>query len=354
MKKVIAMVLTVASFVSTILIIASIISFAFAVPVTAKAQLPVNLGTSGNFAVLAKTGISTTGTTSITGIIGISPAAATYINGFGLIMDPSGTFSTSSVVVEKIYASDYTDPTPSKMTTAIGDMETAYTNAAGRTLPDYTELYTGDLTGKTLAPGLYNWSTGVLISAAGATISGSSSDIWIFEISGNLTVANGAMVILAGGAKASNIFWQVAGNVTIGTTAAMKGIILCQTGIAMSTNATLLGSALSQTAVTLDANVITSAAMLVAVDKKNTPPKHSLSQNYSNRSIEFAVPFYGRAKLTIKNIMGQQVATLFNGNIAAQTKNRVQINTNGLAKGLYLSILEFNGNVNEKQILLIE
>jgi len=118
---------------------------------------PVNLGTAGDFVIIAKTEISTTGTTQITGDIGISPSAATYITGFGLIMDASGTFSTSSLITGKVYASDYTSSTPTKMTTAISNMETAYTNAAGRTLPDYTELYTGNLTGKTLTHGLYNW-----------------------------------------------------------------------------------------------------------------------------------------------------------------------------------------------------
>jgi hypothetical protein len=135
-------------------------------------------------------------------------------------------------------------------------METAYTDAAGRTSPDYTELYTGDVTGQTLTPGLYKWSTGVLISAGGVTISGSASDVWIFQIAGDLTVANDAIVTLSGGAKASNIFWQVAGQVTLGTTAAMKGIILCQTLIAMNTGAMLDGKALAQAAVTLQGNTV--------------------------------------------------------------------------------------------------
>ena len=232
---------------------------AMIVPFTVFSQSspePVNLGTAGNFVVLAKTGISSTGTTQITGDIGVSPIAATAITGFGLIKDASGTFSTSSLVVGKIYASNYTDPTPTKMTTAIGALGTAYTDAAGRKLPDHTELYAGDLTGKTLTHGLYNWSTGVMISAAGTTISGSATDVWIFQIAQNLDVANGAIVTLSGDAKASNIFWQVAGKVTLGTTAAMKGIILCKTEIAMSTGATLNGAALAQTAVTLEANAI--------------------------------------------------------------------------------------------------
>ncbi|MGD0028389.1 MAG: ice-binding family protein [Candidatus Bathyarchaeia archaeon] len=222
----------------------------------AAGPTPVNLGTAGNFRILAKTGISTTGTTSITGDIGVSPAAATAITGFGLTMDSSGTFSTSSLVTGRVYAADYTSPTPTMMTTAISDMETAYTDAAGRTNPDHTELGAGDITSMTLTPGLYKWSTGLLIGAAGVTLSGGASDVWIFQIAQTLTVGNGAIVTLSGGAQATNIFWQVAGQVTLGTTSQFKGIILCQTLIQISTGAKLDGRALAQTAVTLDSNIV--------------------------------------------------------------------------------------------------
>ena len=113
--------------------------------ISAAGPSAVNLGTAGNFVILAKSGISTTGTTSIVGDIGVSPAAATYITGFGLILDPSTRFATSSLVTGKIYAADYTPPTPTIMTTAVSDMETAYTDAAGRTLPNATELGAGNI-----------------------------------------------------------------------------------------------------------------------------------------------------------------------------------------------------------------
>ncbi|MDO8725985.1 MAG: ice-binding family protein, partial [Candidatus Methanoperedens sp.] len=150
------------------------------------------------------------------------------------------------------------------MTAAISDMETAYTDAAGRTNPTDTELYAGDITGKTITPGLYKWGTGVLISAGGVTLSGGANDIWIFQIAQDLTVDNGAIVTLSGGAQAKNIFWQVAGQTTLGTTANFKGIILSKTLISMNTGATLNGRALAQTAVTLDANAITAPSSSVS------------------------------------------------------------------------------------------
>jgi hypothetical protein len=338
-------------FLGAMLAVAFMVSAAIAAGPT-----PVNLGTAGDFVILAKTGISVTGTTAIVGDLGVSPAAATYITGFDLIADPSNTFSISSLVTGRIYAADYTDPTPTTMTTAIGDMETAYTDAAGRTLPDHTELYAGDLTGQTLIPGLYNWSTGVLVSAGGVTISGAASDVWIFQIAGNLTVANGAIVTLSGGALASNIFWQVAGQVTLGTTAAMKGIILCQTAIAMSTGATLSGRALAQTAVTLDANAVTQPATVTAVENglaSQAPQEIVLLQNFRNHSIEFTVPSNGRTTLRIVNTAGQDIATLFNGEAEAGKYNHVQLNMSGLAKGVYFSKLEFNGKVKLNKMLLV-
>jgi len=216
----------------------------------------VNLRSAGDFVILAKTGVSTTGTTSIVGDVGISPAAATFITGFDLVYTTGSTYATSSLVTGKVYAADYTPPTPTKMTTAVSDMETAYTDAAGRTNPDHTELGAGDVTSMTLAPGLYKWSTGLLVSAAGVTLSGGANDVWIFQIAQNLDVADGAHITLSGGAVASHVFWQVAGQATIGTTAVMNGIILSQTAIVLNTGATLNGSALAQSAVSLDANTV--------------------------------------------------------------------------------------------------
>jgi hypothetical protein len=216
----------------------------------------VNLGTAGNFVILAKTGVSTTGTTLITGDIGISPAAATFITGFGLTLPAGGAFSTSALVIGNVYAPTYASPTPANLTTAVSNMEAAYTDAAGRSLPDFTELYAGDVTGKTLSSGLYKWGTGVIVSAAGVTLSGSATDVWIFQIGQGLTVADGAIITLSGGALEKNIFWQVAGGATLGKTSQFKGIILSMTAITFKTGGSITGRALAQTAVVLDANVV--------------------------------------------------------------------------------------------------
>ena len=219
---------------------------------------PVNLGTAGNYVILAQSGISATGlaTGAIVGNIAVSPIDSTAITGFGLVMDASGQFSTSSLVIGNVYASDYASPTPATLTTAVSDMQTAFTNAAGRT-PDSTELGSGDISGMNLAPGVYKWSTGVTITSGVTLTAVSASDVWIFQIAQDLTVANGAIVTLAGGALPGNIFWQVSGAATLGTTSNFKGVILCQTNIAVQTGATVWGNLLAQTAVTLQSNTVT-------------------------------------------------------------------------------------------------
>jgi hypothetical protein len=226
----------------------------------AKGPSPVNLGTAGNYAILAKAGVSTTGTTHVDGDIGLSPAAETFITGFSQARDPSNQWSTALIVTGKLYAANMAVPTPAKLTTAVGDMETAYTDAAGRSLPDTTELGAGNISGMTLDPGLHKWGTGLLIGSTGVTLKGGANDVWIFQIAQDLTVANGAIVTLSGGAQAKNIFWQVAGKTTLGTTADVKGSILSKTLIALQTGATLSGRALAQTAVTLQANTVTQPA----------------------------------------------------------------------------------------------
>lgn len=214
----------------------------------------VNLGTAGNFVILAKTAITNIPTSAVTGDIGLSPAATSYITGFALT-NATG-YATASQITGKIYAADMASPTPINMTTAVNNMVTAYNDAAGRPTPDYTELGTGNIGGKTLLSGLYKWS-GNVIMPANLTLSGDANDVWIFQIAGNLTMSSAVRITLTGGAQAKNIFWQVAGRASMGTNAHFEGVILSMTSITFQSGASLNGRALAQTAVILDKNVIT-------------------------------------------------------------------------------------------------
>ena len=216
---------------------------------------PVDLGSSGDFVILAKAGISTVPQSTVTGDIGVSPIDRGGLTGFSETMDASNTFSTSSQVVGNLYAADYDLPSPTKLDAAVLDMQAAYTDAAGRA-PDFTELGGGDIGGMTLSPGTYKWSTDVLIPTD-VTLNGGPNDVWIFQTSGGITQSSATSVILTGGALARNIFWQAADVVALGTTAHMEGIVLAQTAITLATGATVNGRLLAQTAVTLQMNEVT-------------------------------------------------------------------------------------------------
>jgi hypothetical protein len=214
----------------------------------------VNLGAAINYVILAKSAINNSSTSAVTGDLGLSPAATSYITGLSLT-NATG-YATSSQVTGKLYAADMAAPTPITLTTSVENMITAYNDAAGRPSPDFVELATGNIGGKTLSPGLYKW-TNTVTAPANVTISGGPNDVWIFQIAGNLTVSSAVKFTLTGGAQAKNIFWQVAGTVTIGTTAHIEGTILSMTGITLQTGASLKGHALAQTAVILDSSVVT-------------------------------------------------------------------------------------------------
>ena len=219
---------------------------------------PVALGKAGGYVILAKTGVATVPTSHVTGNIGLSPISRTALTGFSETMDSSNTFSTSAQVTGKLYASDYTNPTPSNLTIAINNMQTAYTTAAG--LPaKVTELGAGNIGGMTLAPGVYKWGTGLTIPTD-LTLAGGPNDTWVFQVAQTLDLAAAHSVILSGGARASNIVWQVAGIVTINTTAHMEGIILAQTKIDLLAGASINGRLFAQSAVNISSSIITQPA----------------------------------------------------------------------------------------------
>jgi hypothetical protein len=214
-------------------------------------QSPVSLGRASTFAILTKTGITDVFPSVINGDVGASPITGAAIH-----------LKCSEIRKGTVYSVDAAGPlpcrvtNPSLLTKAVGDMQIAYTNAAGRKNPNFTNLGGGKIGGLTLVPGLYKWTTRVLISRS-VTISGGRNAVWIFQIAGTLTQANATRVILKGGALPKNIFWQTSGAVAIGTTAHFEGVILAKTMIAMKTGASANGRLLAQTAVSLQQNAVT-------------------------------------------------------------------------------------------------
>lgn len=209
----------------------------------------VNLGVAEDFAILSKTGITNVYKSAITGDVGSSP-----ITGAAILVK-------CDEVVGTIYSVDAAGPLPcsvtnaTKLTVAIGDMQTAYTDAAGRINPDFLNLGAGNIGGKTLTPGLYKWTTALNIPTD-ITISGSPSDVFIFQVAGTLKLGSAVRMTLTGGVQAKNIFWVVSDAVTCGTTSHFEGNILGMTGINLQTGASINGRMLAQTAVTLQMNAV--------------------------------------------------------------------------------------------------
>jgi hypothetical protein len=273
-------------------------------PMSAFAAGPATLDllSAGNFTILSESGITNTGshTTSITGDIGSSPITAAAMDNVFCSEITGSIYGIDAAYVGSGSQTCFLGNPPLSNKTlidnAVLDMGTAYVDAAGRTLPDGTELYAGNIGGQTFAPGLYKWSTDVTIPTD-VTLSGGANDVWIFQIAGNLDIASGGSVptgvkvILSGGAQASNIFWQVGGvtGATLGTYSTFNGNILAAKQIIAQTGAVLNGRALAQTQVTLDANTISAPiptqpapAPVVVVISPTPPTSTSMARREAN------------------------------------------------------------------------
>jgi len=197
----------------------------------------VVFGTTSTFAILAGSTVTNTGLTAVTGDLGVSPGSA--VTGF-----PPGTVSGAT------HAGD------AAAATAQSDLTVAYNDAAGRTTGAIT--VSGDLTGLTLAPGLYK-STSSLGITGDLTLTGlgDANAVFIIQIASTLTTGTGSHVILTGGAQAKNIIWQVGTSATLGSNSIFKGTIMANQSITLNTGARLDGRALARVAaVTLDTNAV--------------------------------------------------------------------------------------------------
>jgi Ice-binding-like len=201
-------------------------------------QAPVVLGAAGNFVVLAGSTVTNTGPSSVTGDLGVSPGTAVTGFGPGIL---AGAQHAGDLIAGQGEAA----------------LTTAYNDAARRILCPVTVA--GNLGGQTLTPGLYKSTSSLEISSGNLVLDarGAANAVFIFQMASTLTTTSGRQVMLIGGAKAANVFWQVGTSATLGSTSAFQGTIMADQAITMTTGATLNGRALARiAAVTLDSNII--------------------------------------------------------------------------------------------------
>jgi hypothetical protein len=229
---------------------------------TCKVPTPtVLLRTANNYAILAKSGITTVPTSVITGDIAVSPINEAAMTGFSFAKDDNlNTVSTQITAPGQAFAASYGGRIASALTTAVSDMETAFTDAAGRVNTDASRinLNGGILSEVTLTPGIYTFGTAVQLTGD-IYLRGNADDVFIIQIATNLVQALGKRVFLAGGAQAKNVFWQVSGTVSLGQGAHMEGVMLVKTAVTFITGSSINGRVLTQTACALQQATINSS-----------------------------------------------------------------------------------------------
>ena len=225
-------------------IIAALAVLATQAGVFAAGPEPVYLGAAAPFTILAGAAVTSTGGGLINGDVGASPISGTAIG------------VTQAQVNGTIYAVDAAGPagsviSPEILAEAMGDLTTAFNDAAGRSpIPSgpFLNPGAGNLGGLNLAAGLYKFTSTALITGSDLTLTGGPDDVWIFQIAADLQVGSMVHVILAGGAQARNIFWQVGTSAVIGTFSVFKGTILANQSITMNTSSAMDGRALASIA----------------------------------------------------------------------------------------------------------
>jgi hypothetical protein len=239
----------------------------------------VDLLSAANYVILDEATVTftpiaiITTTPTITGDVAVSPAAASFMTGFALALDGTSCFSTSTQVVGKLYAADYssvngcataTTDTATILTTAVGDKNAAYTAALGKpasggglitACPGAGAMSDVGI-GAPIAAGVYTCAVNVTIPG-NLTLNGNATDVWVFQITGTLSQAGATSVLLTGGALPQNVFWIVSNGVSVGAGAHMEGVVMSSTNISLVTGATVKGRLFGRTGVLMDSNSVT-------------------------------------------------------------------------------------------------
>jgi hypothetical protein len=212
----------------------------------------VNLGSADSFAILAGSTVTNTGSSVITGNLGLSPGSS--VTGF-----PPGSLSGLQQVANAAAVQAQTDLT------------TAYNNAAGQSV---TSTAAAELGGTTKTAGVYNSADGTFSLTGTLTLDaqGDPNAVFIFKTASTLITGANSNIVLANGAQACNVFWQVGTSATLGTNSNFKGNILALTSATLTTGANVQGRVLARNgAITLDSNTVTRAVCAAIIVSTPTP-----------------------------------------------------------------------------------
>jgi hypothetical protein len=213
---------------------------------TSECQLPVPLGSSSNFAILASAAITNIPTSIITGDVGLTPDTGAGITGFS-------SPGSCPEIVGRLYAVNASGPACALIDAALlsnakTDALAAFTNANNAVRGTPTPIST-NLAGLTLYPGLYASGTTIDLSAGGSLTldaQGDANAVFVIRSATAITTLSTSQVVLSGGAKASNVFWTAGSAITLGANSIMKGTLVAGTAITLQTGANLEGRALNQ------------------------------------------------------------------------------------------------------------
>jgi len=222
-------------------------------PATPLAPGAPDLASALPYAILAASTVTNVGASTLVGDLGLFPG--TSVTGF-----PPGTLSGAENIGNSLAQQAQVDATA------------AYTNLALRVgAIDETGNDLNTITG----PGLYKWTSSAALTGT-MTLTGSATDVVIFQIGSTLTTSSSPAVVLVG-ILPQNVFWQVGSSATLGG-GTFQGVLLANTSVSVSAACVVTGQliALNGAVTIAAASSITDNVLEGAATDILLPPAFSL------------------------------------------------------------------------------
>lgn len=211
----------------------------------------VNLGLASTFGIAATAGVTNTGATQIDGDVVLNPTAECN----AVTVDNTGGFGlcggTPPTINGEVITPTYPDTTTAQNVT--DDLRDAYLSITPANMPGATAIAApttlGDSIGAPLVEGDNLFYTGVYESITSILITGDltldaqfdPNATFVFQSASSIGSAPNSRILLANGAKASNVWWQAGSDATVETATEWQGNILAYRDVTMVTGASSCG-----------------------------------------------------------------------------------------------------------------